>query len=118
MHKKKQRHEQKGRWAEKMAIFFLKLKGYRILSQRFKTPLGEIDIIAVKRGILVGIEVKARSTFDEALWAVTPAQQNRIINAMKIFLTRAPKWASAHIRFDVILVRFPFIKHLKHAWSE
>jgi putative endonuclease len=115
---KKQRHEQKGRWAEVYAAFYLQMKGYRILTRRFKTALGEVDIIATKRNILIGIEVKAHKTFDAGMWAITPTQQKRIIRGLKIFLAIKPKWTSADIRFDIILVKFPYIRHLKHVWSE
>lgn len=115
---KKQRYERKGRWAETFAVCLLKAKGYRILARRFKTPVGEIDIIAAKKNLLVGVEVKARKTFDQAMWALTPHQQLRINKALQIFLIYAPKWTSADIRFDIILIQFPWIKHLKQAWSE
>lgn len=115
---KKQKYEQKGRWAEAYAAFYLQIKGYGILARRFKTALGEVDIIATKGNTLIGIEVKAHKTFDAGLWAVTPNQQKRIIRGIKIFLTKKPKWASADIRFDIILIKFPYIKHLKHVWSE
>jgi putative endonuclease len=114
----RQKNEQKGRWAELYARIFLQLKGYSILAKRFKTPLGEIDIVAAKRNTLVGVEVKARKSFDDGIWAITPYQQQRITRAIKIFLSRTPKWASANIRFDIILVTFPYIKHLQHVWSE
>jgi len=51
---------------------FLIAKGYRILARRFKTPFGEIDIVARRRGILVFVEVKARASADDAVENVTP----------------------------------------------
>jgi len=115
---KRQLNEKKGRIAESIATCVLRLKGYRILARRFKTVVGEIDIVAVKKNVLIGVEVKARATYDDALWSLTPHQQKRIMKALQIFLIYAPKWASADVRFDIILIRFPWVKHLKQAWSE
>ena len=56
-------------------------KGYRILAKRFRTPHGEIDLVAKRRNLVAFVEVKARATLDEAAFAVTPRQQARIINA-------------------------------------
>jgi Holliday junction resolvase-like predicted endonuclease len=49
-----------GLTAESRAAAYLIAKGYRILARRFKTPVGEIDIVARRRGVLVFVEVKAR----------------------------------------------------------
>ena len=48
--------------AESRAAAFLIAKGYRILARRFRTPVGEIDIVAGRRNTLVFVEVKARNT--------------------------------------------------------
>ncbi len=61
------------------AAAYLMAKGYRILAKRFRTPYGEIDIVARRRNLLAFIEVKARASLDEAAYAVTPRQQARII---------------------------------------
>ena len=50
-------------------------KGYRILAKRFRTPYGEIDLVAKKRNLIAFIEVKARASLDDAAYAVTPRQQ-------------------------------------------
>ena len=67
--------------AESRAAAYLMAKGYRILAKRFRTPYGEIDLVARKRNMIVFIEVKARASLDEAAYAVTPRQQARIIDA-------------------------------------
>ena len=56
-------------------------KGYRILAKRFRTPYGEIDLVARRRNLLAFVEVKARARLDDAAYAVTPRQQRRIIDA-------------------------------------
>jgi putative endonuclease len=67
--------------AEARAAAFLIAKGYRVLARRFRTPYGEIDIVARRRNLLAFIEVKARASLDEAAYAVTPRQQQRIVAA-------------------------------------
>src|SRR3954452_22539734 len=49
---------------------FLMAKGYRILAKRFRTPYGEIDIVARRRNLLAFVEVKGRASLDEAGYAV------------------------------------------------
>jgi putative endonuclease len=90
--------------AESRAAMFLIAKGYRILARRFKTPLGEIDIIARRRRALVFVEVKARERADEAAEAVTERGRRRIVAAAELWLARNPADAQREIRFDVMLV--------------
>jgi len=90
--------------AETRAAAFLVAKGYRILMRRFRTPYGEIDIIARRRNLLIFVEVKARASLDAAAYAVTPHQQRRIINAANAWLMAHPEHASFDLRFDAVLV--------------
>ncbi len=90
--------------AESKAALLLLAKGYRILARRFKTPVGEIDIIARRRGVLVFVEVKARDTLDAAAEAVTPRQQARIVDAAQYWLAAHPDAVARPFRFDVVLV--------------
>ena len=94
--------------AETRAAAWLMAKGYRILARRFRTPYGEIDIVARRRNLLAFIEVKARATLDEAAYAVTPRQQARIINAaqawLQVWLIQHPEHADFEQRFDVLLI--------------
>ncbi len=114
---KRQKAYEKGLLAEEMAAMFLRLKGYRILEKRYKTPLGEIDIIAKKPNLLVMVEVKERKTIDEALSCVSPASQGRIRRACDYYRTSHPVHEKDTIRFDLIAVHMPFlIKHLQNAW--
>ncbi|MGJ4951193.1 YraN family protein [Bradyrhizobium sp. HKCCYLS20291] len=90
--------------AEARAAALLIAKGYRILAKRFRTPHGEIDIIARKRGLVAFVEVKARASLDDAAYAVTPRQQQRIIDAAQAWLMAHPDHAEFELRFDAILV--------------
>src|SRR5262244_4147210 len=86
--------------AESRAAAFLIAKGFRILARRWKGPVGEIDIIARRRSLLVFVEVKARETLDDAAWSVTDRQRARIVAAAEIWLARFPNAAIQDIRFD------------------
>ena len=90
--------------AESRAAAFLIAKGYRILAKRFRTPYGEIDLVARKRNLIAFVEVKARASFDDAAWAVTPRQQQRIINAAQAWLMAHPEHAEFEMRFDAMLI--------------
>jgi putative endonuclease len=109
---------QTGVSAESLAAAFLMAKGYRILMKRFRTPHGEIDLIAKRRNLVAFVEVKARATLDEAAYAVTPRQQARIINAAQAWLMAHPDHAEFELRFDAILIaprRLP--RHLLAAFD-
>src|ERR1700716_2859112 len=104
--------------AEARAAAFLMAKGYRILAKRFRTPYGEIDIVARRRNLLAFIEVKARASLDGAAYAVTPRQQQRIIDAAQAWLMVHPEHADFDLRFDAMLIaprRLP--RHLLAAFD-
>ncbi len=90
--------------AESRAAAYLLAKGYRVLARRFRTPHGEIDIVARRRNLIAFVEVKARASLDEAAFAVTPRQQARIIDAAQAWLAAHPEHAEFELRFDVILI--------------
>src|SRR5688500_17386563 len=93
---------QTGLSAETRAAAWLMAKGYRILAKRFRTPHGEIDLVARKRNLVAFIEVKARASLDDAAYAVTPRQQARIIDAAQGWLMAHPEHAEFELRFDAI----------------
>jgi putative endonuclease len=107
-----------GLTAESRAAAFLIAKGYRIAARRFKSPVGEIDIVARRRSSLVFVEVKAREKLDDAAEAVTPRQRRRIIAAAQAWLAAHPDDVTCDMRFDVMLVapgRIP--QHLPAAFD-
>ena len=114
---KKRGTYQDGLWAESVAEIVLRLKGYRILARRYKTSLGEIDLV-VRRGKSVAfVEVKKRRTIPEALESLTPAMKRRIINAARHFLAAYPDYGSCDMRFDLFVVSGLFsFRHLDNAW--
>ena len=95
------------RWglsAESRAAMLLIAKGYRIVARRWRSPFGEVDIIARRGRSLVFVEVKARDLLDDAAEAVTPRQRQRIIGAAEAWLAGHPNDAMCDIRFDAVLV--------------
>jgi putative endonuclease len=90
--------------AESRAAAYLVAKGYRIVARRFKTPFGEVDIVARRRGVLVFVEVKARSTLDAAAESLQVRQQRRIADAAAFWLSLNPHDIGSDIRFDAMLV--------------
>jgi putative endonuclease len=90
--------------AESRAAMWLMLKGYRIAARRWKTSVGEIDIVARRGRALIFVEVKARERADVAAEAVTARGKRRIVAAAESWLARHPHDVQRQIRFDVILV--------------
>lgn len=109
---------QTGLSAESRASAYLIAKGYRILARRYRTPYGEIDIVARRRNLVAFIEVKARANLDDAAYSVTPQQQQRIVAAAQAWLMTQPDYANFDMRFDVVLIaprHFP--RHLMAAFD-
>jgi len=106
-----------GRIAEAVAVGYLRLSGWRIVARNWRSPAGEIDIIARRRHILAMIEVKTRVALRDAGEAIGVHQQSRIRRAASLYLARHPEMASLDVRFDAILImpwRWPV--HLRDAW--
>ena len=106
-----------GHQAEWLAAMALRAKGYRILAQRYRTPVGEIDIVARRGGTVVIVEVKQRGDLAEGLDAVRPRQLQRIARAAEAYVATHRELASLEIRFDVMVVlpwRWP--RHIIDAW--
>ncbi len=113
----RQKAEQAGRWAELAALWALRLKGYRLLAHRFKSPLGEIDLIMRKGRVTAFIEVKARATRDAAIESVTPHQSRRIVAAAGLWMARDPVAAAQACRFDIVAVTpYHWPHHIENAF--
>lgn len=105
-----------GLTAEIIASWYLRLKFYQIIEHRFKSPFGEIDLIAKKNNQLIFIEIKARK--DTSLMDfISKRQQQRINKAAEYFLIRHPKYQAYQMRFDAIIMnKFFWPKHFKGYW--
>lgn len=103
--------------SENLAALYLMSKGFRILALRYRTKLGEIDIIARKRDLLIFCEVKARHSTEEAIFAVNASAQKRIRDASDIWLS---KQENAHLysqRYDIIAINpWSLPKHFEDAF--
>jgi putative endonuclease len=107
----------KGVWAERGACLLLLLKGYRILACRYKSPFGEVDIIAQKGQTVVAVEVKNRPSHAATLTAISPTQWSRIARTMAAFLHHNPRLNGTLLRFDAVgfsARQFPV--HIRDAW--
>lgn len=104
--------------AESRAAALLVAKGFRIVARRWKSPVGEIDIVARRRALLVFVEVKARNNLDDAAESVTPRQRARIAAAAEAWLATYPDASVTDLRFDAVLVapgKMP--RHIKGAFE-
>jgi putative endonuclease len=113
----RQRAQRRGRLAESLCRWHLRLRGWRIVAADWRCPSGEIDILARRGGVLAIIEVKARGDLASAADALMPRQRRRIARAASAFLVTRPDLAELALRFDVMLVaplRPP--RHLPDAW--
>ena len=90
--------------SERLARFYLRCKGYRILERGYRTPVGEIDIIARRDRALSFVEVKARRDLETAAHAIGARQKARIERAAGAYIARNPGCANLDLRFDVILM--------------
>lgn len=108
---------ERGVWAELYAALYFFFKGYRILAWRYKTSVGEVDLIVSRGDQIVFVEVKRRQTLEDALFSVTPKMRRRIAAAAKHFLAQTKYKESADLRFDVIAVSGFRIRHLDNAWE-
>jgi putative endonuclease len=109
--RQRRKANKKGRRAEWLAAFCLRLKGYRIVERGMRTKSGEIDIIARKGDMIAIVEVKYRNNINDALNAVDYHSQHRIANAANI-------WLSAQRDFDELSLRFDIIAVLPGKWPK
>jgi putative endonuclease len=94
-------------------------KGYRLIGFRVRTAQAEIDLLAARSGEVVVVEVKRRSTLEEALGAVSHLQRQRLLRAARSIAARRPDLAGAPVRLDLIALapgRLP--RHVRGAWGE
>lgn len=114
---------QLGRWGEQLAEKFLQQQGYKILNRNFRTPYGEIDLIARKACVLVFVEVKTRSSnsFGNPEEAVTASKLTHIIESAESYLQEYPE-LEQDWQIDVIAIRkisgqHPEIVHFENVIS-
>ena len=96
--------EQRGRLAETLAALWLGLKGYRVVARRYKSPVGEIDLVMKRGSVLAFVEVKSRNDATSAAYAVTPQGRQRIVRAAESYIARHPEALALTLRFDLVLM--------------
>jgi putative endonuclease len=113
----RRRAQRRGRLAEWLCLWHLRLRGWQILARGWRCPAGEIDILARRGRVLAVIEVKSRGEFATAASALVPRQRRRITRAAEAFLLQHPELSGLDLRFDLMLVaplRLP--RHWRGAW--
>ena len=117
------RFHQRGKWAEALALNYLTLKGYTIISQNHRSRLGEIDIIAKHKDTIIFVEVKARSSqrYGNPKWAITQQKQRRLSLLALDYLKRN-RMGHIKARFDVVAIRLlesrmPEIELIQNAFN-
>lgn len=105
-----------GVFAEYLVMLLYMLQLFSILHRRMRNIAGEIDIVCQRGGLIVFVEVKARSNdLDDVL--CTPWQQQRIRKAAEVFLQRNPKYSTCDVRFDLVVIRpYKLPQIIKNAW--
>ena len=95
----------RGGVSEYLAALSLVLRGYRILAMRYRVKSGEIDIIARKGDLVSFIEVKARRTTEESVFAVNGLTQARIRNASQHWLKTCEDAGKISYSYDIVAVQ-------------
>lgn len=110
--------EERGRTAEVIALWALRLKGWRLLARRYKAHQGEVDLIMRRGDVTAFIEVKARKSLDTAVSSVTPRQARRIAAAARQFMAEDRKAALQACRFDIVAVTpYHWPTHIENAFE-
>ncbi len=120
---KKRKAYRKGRSGELIACFMLLLTGFSIKEKNYRTPMGEIDIIARRGSLTIFCEVKARNDYETAAHSISERQKERISKASEYYMSHLKtnpknnKIDNQIYRCDMILIlpwRWPV--HIEDAW--
>ncbi|WP_288459809.1 YraN family protein [uncultured Sphingomonas sp.] len=108
--------EAAGRRGERIAAWWLRLKGWSILDRRVRTPAGEVDLVAKRGGLVAFVEVKSRATAAELDHAIDHRRLARVAAAAEVLM---PRYATQgeDIRVDVILLAPRSApRHIENTW--
>jgi len=103
--KKRRAAYRHGHVAELAAMLLLVAKGFHPLARRYKTPLGEIDLVMKRGRTIAFVEVKARALESDALESVGVQSERRIADAADLWLAGHPAASGHDLRFDMVVVR-------------
>jgi len=114
---KRQQAEKRGRGAETIACWYLRMHGWRIVARRARVPGGEVDIVARRGRTLAFVEVKARGTDDAAAFALDEYRLRRVAVAAERLMPRYMDGVD-DVRIDAIfIVPFRWPQHLINVWQ-
>lgn len=108
--------ESRGRRAETLAAWWLRLRGWRILARRARVPGGEVDLIARRGRVLAFVEVKQRGTSEAADWSLDQYRLRRVAVAAERLTPRYAREGD-EVRIDALFIvprRLP--RHLPNVW--
>lgn len=94
----------RGHVAEYIAAAALVITGHRILARRYRSRVGEVDLIARRGGTVAFVEVKLRRSLAEAREAISESGCRRSRDAAEVWLSRRPRYQKLEQRFDAVLV--------------
>ena len=112
----RQARERGGRRAETLAAWWLRLKGWKILARRVRTPLGEVDIVARRGRTVAFVEVKARGSAAEGARALDDYRLRRVAAAAGALVHRFARDGD-EMRIDAMFIvpgRLP--RHAENVW--
>jgi putative endonuclease len=114
--RRRQQAERRGRFGEWLCLWHLRLRGWRVVARGWRCPMGEIDIVARRGGVLAVIEVKSRvALLADGTAVPSPRQRRRIARAAQAFLKARPDLAGLDLRFDLMQVAQGRLPHHQHA---
>ena len=108
--------EARGRRAETIAAWWLRLQGWRILARRARVPGGEVDLVARRGRVVAFVEVKLRGSEEAAAWALDEYRLRRVAVAATRLAPRYARPGDA-VRIDALFIvpgRFP--RHVTNIW--
>ena len=108
--------EKRGRRGEQLAAWFLRLKGWRIVGTRVKTPRGEVDIIARRGKSIAFVEVKARTQASDLATAIDATRLRRVAAAAEILLPKYGKECENMQIDGIVVAPWRWSNHLPNVW--
>jgi putative endonuclease len=112
---------ERGQLGEILAGRYLVRRGWKIVARNWSGAGGELDIVALRAGVLAFVEVKSRAEASELDDPVRYGQRGRMIDAARLFVARHPTFAGTSARFDVVAIdmsrRWRRVDHIADAFE-
>lgn len=101
---RRRKAHQSGHAAERLAVLYLRLTGWRILARRYLVKGGEIDIVARRGRTIAFVEVKRRASLDLAATSIDGAKRRRMSRAARAFVSRQRVGTALTYRADALFL--------------